>query len=221
MATPGNLTIGDGINSTSNTNNSSTTKTKGENGFCIIASMLNPATGSFIQDYQVVSFDSVNKTNVKRQADVTSYAVESGSEVSDHIQIKNNRFSLSGVISETPIRRVKDQIYSAGVNGTRISQAITWLDAIFDARQPFILVTEHRTFENVVLTGISYDYQSEEAIIFDLEFEQIRLASYGTVNTVALKTQSPKNVGGSVKQKVVVNSGKKTEADTVTTAFDK
>lgn len=41
MATPGSLTIGGSdasrINSTSNSNNSSATRTKGENGFTILA----------------------------------------------------------------------------------------------------------------------------------------------------------------------------------------
>ncbi|WP_409033177.1 phage baseplate protein, partial [Klebsiella pneumoniae] len=88
-----------------------------------------------------------------------SYPVENGANVSDHVQIRNNTFKLSGMITETPIRAVRDLLYSAGVNGTRISQAITYLDQIFDARQPIILITEHKVFENVILTGISYDYK--------------------------------------------------------------
>ncbi|MDQ5647869.1 hypothetical protein RCF14_28010 [Klebsiella pneumoniae] len=36
---------------------------------------------------------------------------------------------------------------------------------------------------------------------FDLEFEQVRLVSKAEVNVIATKTQSNKNVGGTVKQK--------------------
>lgn len=64
-----------------------------------------------------------------------------------------------------------------------------------DSRQPFLLVTENKTFDNVVLTGIEYTEEASESLVFDLEFEQVRLVSYGTVNTVALKTQASKNVG--------------------------
>ncbi|MEV8761051.1 phage baseplate protein, partial [Klebsiella pneumoniae] len=94
--------------------------------------------------YQALTFDSTPSTGIRRQADVTSYPVESGANVSDHVQIRNNTFKLSGMITETPIRAVRDLLYSAGVNGTRISQAITYLDQIFEARQPIILITEHK-----------------------------------------------------------------------------
>ena len=106
------------------------------------------------------------------------------------------------MITETPIRLMHDMLYSAGVNGTRVSQALTYLDQIFEARQPIILITEHRVYENVILKGISFDYQSEFAMQFDLEFEQIRLVSYGEANVIATKTKANKNVGGTVKQKV-------------------
>ena len=224
MATPGSLTIGGDssrINSTQNSNNSSATRNKGENGFTILASVYNPASDSYIQNYQAIVFDAVTDTGIRRQAEITSYPVESGAEVSDHVQIKNNTFKLSGIITETPVRLEKDLLYSAGVNGTRISQAIQYLDKIFDSRQPITLVTEHKVYGNVILSGISYDYKSEFAMQFDLEFEQIRLVSTATVNVIATKTQSNRSVGGTVKQKVVNNAPKKTESDTVTTEFKK
>ena len=217
MATPGSLTIGGdsaGINSTQNSNNSSATRTKGENGFTILASVYNSASDSYIQNYQAIVFDAVTDTGVRRQADITSYPVESGAEVSDHVQIKNNTFKLSGIITETPVKLEKDLLYSAGVNGTRISQAIQYLDQIFDSRQPITLVTEHKVYENVILFGISYDYKSEFAMQFDLEFEQIRLVSKAEVNVIATKTLSNKSLGGTKKQRVVSN---KTQSDTVTT----
>ncbi|EPB6868894.1 phage baseplate protein [Enterobacter asburiae] len=224
MATPGSLTIGNssqGINSTSNSNNSSATRNKGENGFTILASVYNPASDSYIQNYQAIVFDAVTDTGIRRQAEITSYPVENGAEVSDHVQIKNNTFKLSGIITETPVRLEKDLLYSAGVNGTRISQAIQYLDKIFDSRQPITLVTEHKVYENVIISGISYDYKSEYAMQFDLEFEQVRLVSTATVNVIATKTQGNKSIGGTVKQKVVNNAPKKTESDTVTTEFKK
>ena len=87
-----------------------------------------------------------------------------------------------------------------------------------DSRQPFLLVTENKTFENVVLTGIEYTEEASESLVFDLEFEQVRLVSYGTVNTVALKTQASKNIG--VRTKKRVNTEKSSEGeDTITPAF--
>ncbi|HBR1046398.1 TPA: hypothetical protein L9K67_004025 [Klebsiella pneumoniae] len=212
-----NIIIMATINNTSNTN--TTTTDKGQNGFCILSSLYNTASNSYIQKYQALTFDSTPSTGIRRQADVTSYPVENGADVSDHVQIRNNTFKLSGMITETPIRAVRDLLYSAGVNGTRISQAITYLDQIFEARQPIILITEHKVYQNVILTGISYDYKSEHAMQFDLEFEQVRLVSKAEVNVIATKTQGNKSVGGTVKQRVV--APKKTEGDTVTPSFNK
>ncbi|MEB7828736.1 hypothetical protein NGK27_15910 [Klebsiella quasipneumoniae] len=209
------------INNTSNTN--TTTTDKGQNGFCILSSLYNTASDSYIQSYQALTFDSTPSTGIRRQAYVTSYPVESGANVSDHVQIRNNTFKLSGMITETPIRAVRDLLYSAGVNGTRISQAITYLDQIFEARQPIILITEHKVYENVILTGISYDYKSEHAMQFDLEFEQVRLVSYAETNVIATKTQGNKNVGGTVKQKGPSSKAAQAKAssDTVTPSFNK
>ena len=205
------------VNSTQNSNTNSTVK--GDNGFCILASIYNSSSEQYIQNFQAIVFDAVPSIGIKRQAEVTSYPVENGADVSDHVQIKNNTFSMSGMITETPIRLMHDMLHSAGVNGTRISQAITYLDQIFDARQPIILITEHRVYENVILRGISYDYQSEHAMQFDLEFEQIRLVSYGETNVIATKTLPNKNTGGSVKTKVEVqapNSNRTAEIGDVT-----
>lgn len=107
------------------------------------------------------------------------------------------------MITETPVRLMRDMLYSAGVNGTRISQAITYLDKIFDERQPIILITEHKVYENVILKGISYEYQTEYAMQFDLEFEQVRLVSYGETNAIALKTKPNKNTGVKTRKVLV------------------
>ena len=195
------------INSTENKNTSAST-VKGDNGFCILASVYNSSSDQYIQNFKAITFDSVPEVGVTREADVTSFPVESGSDVSDHVQIKNNRFKLSGIITETPIRLMRDQLYSAGVNGARISQAIEYLDQIFESRQPIVLLTEHRTFENVILQGYSYDYKSEFAMQFDLEFEQIRLVSKATTNAIAVKTAPNKSTGGDVKGQVASNGPK-------------
>lgn len=82
MATPGSLTIGGSdasrINSTQNSNNSSATRTKGENGFTILASVYNSSSDSYIQNYQAIVFDAVTDTGIRRQADITSYPLRAG-----------------------------------------------------------------------------------------------------------------------------------------------
>lgn len=191
------------VNSTTNSNTSSTVKS--DNGFCILASLINSSADSYITNYQALSFDSVSEITFSRTANVTSYSIEDGSEVSDNVTIGNSRFTLKGVISESPIRTVKDMIYTGGSgsnSGNRISLMINYLNQVIEARKPITLITEHKVFTNIILTGISYGYSAQEAMIFDLTFEQVKLVKTATVNDIAVKTQTTKSIGGTVKTPV-------------------
>lgn len=199
------------INDTSSTKSAS--NTKAQNGFCVIASMANESSASYIQEYSALSFDSVPQIGVKRKADVSSYAIESGSEVSDHIQIKNDSINISGWITESPIELRGDIISSSGANGTRVKQAIDWLNATFEARQTISLVTRDAVLENVVLTGVSYNYDDAlDAMKFDLSFEIIRLVSSKEVDVIATKTKSTTNKGKTVKTKAPTSSTPKKDS---------
>lgn len=207
------------INDTTSTK--STSKTKSENGFCVIASMSNDSSASYIQEYSALSFDSVPQIGVKRKADVSSYAIESGSEVSDHIQIKNDTITLSGWITESPIELRGDIISSSGANGTRVRQAIDWLNATFIARQTISLVTRDAVLENVVLTGVSYDYDDAlDAMKFDLTFERIRLVSSKEVDVIATKTKSTTNKGKTVKKKANTTTKKDTTVSDISSKYN-
>ncbi|MDD1876039.1 hypothetical protein M1K49_06665 [Klebsiella pneumoniae] len=196
------------VNDTTSTK--STSKNKSDNGFCVIASMSNESSTSYIQEYSAISFDSVPQIGVKRKADVSSYAIESGSEVSDHIQIKNDTITLSGWITESPLELRGDIISSSGANGTRVKQAIDWLNTTFEARQTISLVTRDAVLESVVLTGVSYDYDDAlDAMKFDLSFEKIRLVSSKEVDVIATKTKSTTNKGKTVKKKANTTTVKK------------
>lgn len=202
------------VNDTTSTK--STSKTKSENGFCVIASMANDASASYIKEFSALSFDSVPQIGVKRKADVSSYAIESGSEVSDHIQIKNDSINISGWITESPIE-LRGDIISSAANGTRVKQAIDWLNTTFNARQTISLVTRDAVLENVVLTGVSYNYDDAlDAMQFDLSFERVRLVSSKTVDVIATKTKSTTNKGKTVKTKAPTSNTPKKDS-TVTT----
>lgn len=184
------------VNSTTMVNNQNS-YVKQENGFCILASMNNPSSNTYVWDYMAISFDSVPSVGLKRTANITSYPVEDGADISDHVQIKNRTFTLSGYISETPIRKdpVQDLLYSSGVNGTRVAQAIQYLDKIMDSRQTILLVLEQQIYDNVILKGISVDFKEEYGQTFNLDFEQVRIVSNKSVNVIATKTQAAKVTG--------------------------
>jgi hypothetical protein len=186
------------VNSTANYNTTSTVKA--DNGFCILTTTQRGDTESFLKNFIALAFDAVPAIGIQRSANVTSHSVESGKQISDHVQIRNNQFSMSGLITETPIRLTLDSLANAG-EGNRISQAIEYLDQIFDARQPIKLLTPDRTYDSVILKNISYNYTTEMQMKFDLQFEQIRLVSGAQTNVIATKCQPTKSTGKKTKKK--------------------
>ena len=207
------------VNDTSSTK--STSSTKAENGFCIIASMSNDASASYIKEYSALSFDSVPKIGIKRSANVTSYAVESGNEVSDHIQIKNDKINISGWITESPIELRGDAIASNGASGTRVKQAIDYLNKVFEARQTISLITRDKVYDSIVLTGIDYSYdEAVDAMLFNLEYERVRLVSSKEVDVIATKTKSTTNKGKTVKTKANTATKKDTTVSDISSKYN-
>lgn len=196
------------VNSTANSNSSSST-VKSDNGYCIISSMENGSADTYIQTYQSLSFDASPSIKRTRNAEVTSYAVESGQDVSDHIQIKNDKFSVEAYITETPLELRGDEISAAGVNGGRIKAAIDYLDQVFENRQTITFITRDHIYDSVVLTGIDYSYTDEDCMKFSLSFEKVRLVTSATVDGIATKTKSTTNKGKTVKTKANTTSVKK------------
>lgn len=203
MAAPITRAIPSGADSTKN---KTVKNSRSENGFCIVTSNANGSSTGAYRDFLAIAFDSVTSTRVQKTAEVSSYAVENSqtgdsSEVSDHIQIKNGRINLEGIVSETPIAKWGGFFDSAG-EGNRIAAAIDALDKIFTDRKPIVVYTEHKIFKNMVITGFDYDYTAEEAMKFTLQLDQIRLITGATVNAIATKTASTLSVGKKVKTQV-------------------
>ncbi len=78
---------------------------------------------------------------------------------------------------------------------------------------PWLQMTNMISYQGLVRTFPS------ESLVFDLSFEQIRLVSYGTVNTVAIKTQPSKNIGANMKKRVNTEKSSSEGEDTITPAF--
>lgn len=179
------------------------TDSEGNSTYTIITSLANENNTKYINS-KALTFDSVPSTSVSKSADVTSYPVESGGYISDHVQIKNNQFSIEGVITNTPVRKYRDLLYSTPLEN-RVSMSITYLDTIYEARQPIVFVTEHQRFENVILKGITYSYKTEDSLVFELTFEQIRLAEKKAVRVDITEKKTAKNVstGGTKKKQII------------------
>lgn len=61
------------------------------------------ASNAFGVPQPLAVFDAILEENPEYTADVTQHTVESGPEVTDHIQLKNPSLKLKGIISNSPI----------------------------------------------------------------------------------------------------------------------
>lgn len=127
------------------------------------------------------SFDAVLEDSFVLEVDVPSYPVESGAQVSDHRIIKPARYSLKGVVSNTPLKvgvfdfaggmvsNLADNPLVAQVagmsagflggiangsdgDGTRASAAVETLVNILEGHEPFTVQAGDITLQNMICT---------------------------------------------------------------------
>lgn len=159
---------------------------------------------------KIIALDVTTKFNTKWEGDLTKYPVSQGSDVTDHITIRNNKFQLEGVISNTPFETHNGEYFSTYGTGTpRTRTAVEFLNDFFNNKQIFTLYSEFQKIDNCLITGIDFDQEAHEAITFKISIEQLRLAfakqvvlnvSKGTKKSTASNT----NGGGSTKADLTV-----------------
>lgn len=163
---------------------------------------------------KIIALDVTTKFNTKWEGDLTKYPVSQGSDITDHITIRNNKFTLEGVISNTPFELHDGEYFSTYGTGTqRTKAAVDYLEEFFKNKTLFTLYSEFQKIDNCIITGIEFDQEAQEAINFKIAIEQTRLAfakqvtlnvSKSTKKSVASNTNS----GGSAKAEAAVSKYK-------------
>ncbi|WP_413732287.1 phage baseplate protein [Sodalis sp. RH20] len=176
-------------------------------------------------DYFVFSFDSIDTYNEEWNSTLSKYRQESGTEVSDHLTLHNEKFSLEGRVSNSPIEKFEsNQVgydslggIEASNNNTRTSQARLLLKQIRDARASITLVSEFEVMKDIVLTNVSFSQDSNtgEQLQFKLDFEKVRRASIAlTTISISNSRVINKNVAGTTNSKNKASSTAETSLKT-------
>jgi hypothetical protein len=130
---------------------------------------------------------------------VTEHPVETGVSFSDHVQLKNNRFQVSGIFGQYGINDFQADTLSRGLD--RIPEAYKFLRRIRDERLTFTLVSKYETYYDCVVESLSIPAapESSSSLYFDMNIVQIRKATTETVNliTVAKVVDSKKDTASS------------------------
>lgn len=115
---------------------------------------------------------------------VTEHPVETGVSFSDHIQVKNNRFTVSGVFGQYGLNDFQADTLSRGTE--RIQQAYKFLRRLRDERLTFTLVSKYDTYYDCVIESLTIpvSVESSSSLYFDISVVQIRTASTEVVNLI-------------------------------------
>ena len=162
---------------------------------------------------ELIEFDATPSIRHLKTNTISSYPVEDGSMISDHITRKNNTVDLDAVISnanQSAIKRKIDTGLIGAVNavaGTTViptivpsilglletatdRRAISYkmLEDIRVSNQLYKLRTGLQIYNNVLITSIEYIETTEfsTALSFTISFEQVRVVQTQQVNATSL-----------------------------------
>ena len=155
-----------------------------------------------------IVFDAVTNFDPKFSTKVTSFPVEDGAEISDHIINENPKFTLSAVISDA----------SAGLNPEKgdmtESDAYKGLLNLRDRQELVSLLTPRDTYSDLVVTEIGFPKAVGDGLSLKLElsFEKIRrvsseLTTVFVKSTGGSKKDTPKQTGDTDKDNKETKDG--------------
>lgn len=156
------------------------------------------------------AIDAAISEQHQRSAEATTYPVEDGADVTDHVRIDPIMVVIEGVVTDTPhgaVANERGQPFETdeGLTGTLDSEllpseeALAKLEEIFTARQPVRIETSLRAYDSMVLIGLDVprDRETGHALRFTASFQELRIRqSRRTTVRVAVPRAAPKRALG-------------------------
>lgn len=123
-----------------------------------------------------IELDVIISESATATATITQNPVENGADVNDHMIIQPMTFSMSGIVSDTPVKFLGG-IYNGGPN-TGNDQSRTAWQALLDlhaSKSPFTLEQGLKSYDNVVIQSLSVnqDKSNSRAIVFNASLKEL------------------------------------------------
>jgi hypothetical protein len=146
-----------------------------------------------------VTFDATIRESHRKEARVTSHPVEDGVEISDHVQTQPRFFSLTVLISETPIETPSFRVAGArsGLTITeptlalapnRVQEIFDFLSAVMDDGEFVEVITpKFGLIPECLIVNMPLDISNINAGRFTISCRQIRRAELVTVSIPPLR----------------------------------
>jgi len=145
--------------------------------------------GNFIGE---IELDVIINESAQASATVTSNPVENGSDVNDHIIINPMTFSMTGVVSDTKVAifgglNTIEQVASGNAftkTDTPSKEAWEELLELQADRTPFTLVTNLKSYDNVIIETLSssQDKDTSNSLTFTAGMREIIFVGTQEIN---------------------------------------
>lgn len=135
-------------------------------------------------------------TNINHQFDndITAFPVERGKDITDNIRVRNNRFTVEGIVADASLTYYNGN--SVGYDGisSRRQDMYNQLLSIRNNKSKFTLVTGLDAYEGCVIKSFSVPVTPDNASLFTfkIDIEQIREVYTNTVNVVVADVSTVK-----------------------------
>lgn len=138
----------------------------------------------------VIELDVSISEDHKYTSKVTSFPIENGTNVSDHIINLPEIVTIEGIVSDTPLN-----IFSLG---NRSIDAFNSLVQIHRDKKIVTLVTGIKVYQNMVMTvlNVPRSLETGQSLTFNLEFQKVLLDSFvrTQLETASLFVDSTENI---------------------------
>lgn len=167
--------------------------------------------------------DAALSEEIAAEAEVTSFPVESGADITDNVKLNPITVTITGVVSDTPIGEIEEKRAAAAAETAEkqaaramlksmlgafddmtrglstppylpSEEALSKLERIRDGRAPVTITTSLRTYDNMVMTSLSIPRSGETGRA--LEFTAtFQQVTIVEVKRVTVTVSKPPNLG--------------------------
>ena len=137
----------------------------------MILDLLFRTVASSISAPSVIGYLPVDVTieeTHQRDATATEFPIEGGATITDHVRLAPERLSMTGFITDTPLKGL-----TLSLGGARVATAISILETLYRERTPFRVVSQLKIYENMIIESLILPLSREGAIRFSATFRKL------------------------------------------------
>lgn len=142
------------------------------------------------------------------RAQITSFPVEGGSPLTDHIYNQPERITLTGFVTDAPVQSTESNV-------SRAAAAFKELMGLRDAREPVKVITGLAVYEDMAIESITFPQSKEngQSLRFNISLVKITRVSSRIMDVTNLKFIDSGAGAGTHDSGSTVNKGNQTTTE--------